>query len=83
MVTRTPDARAVNPFDRGPSRTEQLAAAGVLGRYRKLILLGRLRVPLDAARRLVGPDCAYRLYGRVTPRKKRTRRRKRRHLPSP
>jgi hypothetical protein len=58
------------------TRTERLAAAGVLGRYRRLILLGRLRAPLEAALRLVGPDCAYHLYGRVNPRKKGVRRRR-------
>lgn len=30
--------------------------------YRRLILLGRLRLPLEEARKLVGPDCAYHLY---------------------
>jgi hypothetical protein len=39
-------------------------AARVLARYRRLILLGRLHLTLGAGRRLVGPDCAYHLYGR-------------------
>jgi hypothetical protein len=30
--------------------------------YRTAILRGRVRVTLDAARRLVGPDCAFHLY---------------------
>ena len=30
--------------------------------YRRLILLGKLRLPLEEARKLVGPDCAYHLY---------------------
>jgi len=30
--------------------------------YRRLVLWGRGRIPLEAARRLVGPDCAYHLY---------------------
>jgi hypothetical protein len=47
------------------TRRESIEAARVLLRYRTLILLGRLRPPLEAARRLVGPDTAYRLYGRV------------------
>ncbi len=34
-------------------------------RYRELILRGKLRLPLDAARRLIGPDCAYHLYRSV------------------
>ena len=33
--------------------------------YRSLILRGKARLSLDAARRLVGPDCAYHLYGIV------------------
>ncbi len=40
-------------------------------RYRTLILQGKLKVSLDAAVRLVGPDCAYRLYALVRIRKKR------------
>lgn len=31
--------------------------------YRAHILRGRARLPLKVARRLVGPDCAYHLYG--------------------
>jgi len=30
--------------------------------YRRLILLGKVRVSMEAARNLVGPDCAYHLY---------------------
>jgi hypothetical protein len=45
-------------------RTASLEAARILGRYKRLVLLGRARLPLDAARRLVGPDCAYHLYFR-------------------
>jgi hypothetical protein len=33
--------------------------------YRRLILQGRARISLEAARRLVGPDCAYHLYSRL------------------
>jgi len=33
--------------------------------YRRLILQGKARISLDAARRLVGPDCAYHLYSRL------------------
>ena len=52
-----------------PSRKSRAAAIvwpprGSLHRYRRLILLGRLALAHDAARRLVGPDCAYHLYGR-------------------
>lgn len=31
--------------------------------YRSLILNGRLRLPREAAIRLIGADCAYHLYG--------------------
>ncbi len=31
--------------------------------YRSLILRGRLRLPREAAVPLIGPDCAYHLYG--------------------
>lgn len=30
--------------------------------YRDLVLRGKIRLPLDAAKRLIGPDCAYHLY---------------------
>jgi hypothetical protein len=33
--------------------------------YRSLILHGKARISLEAARRLVGPDCAYHLYARL------------------
>ncbi len=33
--------------------------------YRRLVVTGRLRLPAAAARPLVGPDCAYHLYGRT------------------
>jgi hypothetical protein len=32
--------------------------------YRQLVLRGKLRVPLAAARKLLGPDTAYHLYQR-------------------
>lgn len=32
-------------------------------RYRRLIMTGRLSLPHPTARRLIGPDCAYHLYG--------------------
>jgi len=58
--------------------SERLDAARILGRYRRMVLLGRAKLPLDAARRLVGPDCAYHLYfrhaaSRSTPRRSRRR----------
>jgi hypothetical protein len=55
-------------------RAETLEAARILSRYKRLVLLGRARLPLDAARRLVGPDCAYHLYFRsLRPPRKRAR----------
>jgi hypothetical protein len=30
--------------------------------YRDLVLRGRIKLPLEAARKIVGPDCAYHLY---------------------
>ena len=33
--------------------------------YRNLILKGKARISFEAARRLVGPDCAYHLYARL------------------
>jgi hypothetical protein len=36
----------------------------ILDGYRRLILLGKVRLPLAQARRIVGPDCAYHLYFR-------------------
>jgi hypothetical protein len=44
--------------------SERLAALRILSRYRRMVLLGQAKLPLDAARRLVGPDCAYHLYFR-------------------
>ena len=44
--------------------SERLEALRILARYRQMVLLGRARLPLEAARRLVGPDCAYHLYFR-------------------
>jgi hypothetical protein len=61
--------------------SERLDAARILGRYRRMVLLGRAKLPLDAARRLVGPDCAYHLYFRHAasrPASRRSRRRQRR-----
>jgi hypothetical protein len=46
------------------SRAADLEARRILARYRRLVLLGRARIPLAEARRLVGPDCAFHLYFR-------------------
>jgi hypothetical protein len=37
-------------------------AQRIRSKYRRLLLLGRLRLASSEARRLVGPDCAYHLY---------------------
>ncbi len=39
--------------------------------YRNLILQGKARISLESARRLVGPDCAFHLYGVAGLKKKR------------
>jgi hypothetical protein len=44
--------------------------------YRDLILSRKIRLSLDSARRLVGPDCAYHLYGIVGLKKKKRMKRK-------
>lgn len=44
--------------------------------YRNLILRGKIRLSLEASRKLVGPDCAYHLYSVMdvkTNRQKRSR----------
>jgi len=63
------------------NRAEQAATLRILGQYKRLVLLGKARLPLAVARRLVGPDCAYHLYFRhgpatrlETPRRRRRRR---------
>ena len=47
-------------------RRDEVEARRILARYRRLVLLGTVRLPLEEARRLVGPDCAYHLYFRHT-----------------
>jgi hypothetical protein len=32
--------------------------------YRTMLLKGKIKLPLETARKLVGPDCAYHLYYR-------------------
>ena len=58
--------------------SERLDAARILSRYRRMVLLGRARLPLDAARLLVGPDCAYHLYFRHASARAGLKRRRRR-----
>jgi hypothetical protein len=60
------------------TRQEEIEARRLLARYRRLILLGSTRLPLEEARRILGPDCAYHLYFRTatSPTRRRTPRRK-------
>jgi hypothetical protein len=58
--------------------SERLEALRILSRYRRMVLLGRAKLPLDAARRLIGADTAYHLYFRhASSRPERTRRSRR------
>lgn len=41
-----------------------LAGRLTLARYKRLILLGKVSLPFEEARHIVGPDCAYHLYFR-------------------
>ena len=50
--------------DRGVARTEDADVQRILSQYKRLVLLGKAKLPLAEARRLVGPDCAYHLYFR-------------------
>ncbi len=49
------------------SRAEEIRLRHV---YRKMILMGKAKISFESARRLVGPDCAFHLYGAVTLKKK-------------
>jgi len=40
--------------------------------YRDLILKGKARISIESARNLIGPDCAFHLYGRNYPGKRKT-----------
>jgi len=42
----------------------QVDALRILSRYKRLVLLGKARIPLAEGRRLVGPDTAFHLYFR-------------------
>jgi hypothetical protein len=55
-----------------------LEAQRIRNRYRRLVLLGKAKLPFEMARRLVGPDCAYHLYFRHTAPRPRARVRRRR-----
>jgi hypothetical protein len=61
-----------------------LEAMRILGRYKRLVLMGKARVPLEQGRRLVGPDTAFHLYFRhaaAPARRRGLRRRSRRRCP--
>jgi hypothetical protein len=58
------------------TRAADIEARRILDRYRRLILLGKACLPLEQARRLVGPDCAYHLYFRHARRMRSVRRRR-------
>ncbi len=66
--------------ERGPERVSARAQAEMLRiqhQYKRLVLLGKVELPLAIARRLVGPDCAYHLYGRTAAGRRRGLRRTR------
>jgi hypothetical protein len=46
------------------SRRDERDSRRTLEHYKRLILLGKVSLPLEEARRIVGPDCAYHLYFR-------------------
>lgn len=58
-------------------RAQDADVQRILGQYKRLVLLGKARLPLAEARRLVGPDTAFHLYfrhaGPPPPRRKRPR----------
>jgi hypothetical protein len=54
-----------------------LEALRILGRYKRLVLLGKAKVPLAEGKRLVGPDTAFHLYFRHAELPARRRRRRR------
>jgi hypothetical protein len=46
------------------SRADERNGRLTLAQYKRLILMGKVSLPLEEARRIVGPDCAYHLYFR-------------------
>jgi hypothetical protein len=45
-------------------RAQDADVQRILNQYKRLVLLGKARLPLAEARRLVGPDTAFHLYHR-------------------
>jgi hypothetical protein len=43
--------------------------------YRRLVMRGGVKIPTKLAIKLVGPDCAYHLYGQHIPEKKKSKQR--------
>ena len=46
------------------ARSQDADVQRILSQYKRLVLLGKARIPLAQARRLVGPDTAFHLYFR-------------------
>jgi hypothetical protein len=46
------------------ARTDDAEVQRILSQYKRLVLLGKARLPLAEGRRLVGPDTAFHLYFR-------------------
>jgi hypothetical protein len=63
------------------ARPEDAEVQRILSQYKRLVLLGKAKVPLAEGRRLVGPDTAFHLYFRHAGAA--LRRRRRRSLTSP
>jgi len=45
-------------------RPEDAEVQRIVGQYKRLVLLGKAKLPLAEGRRLVGPDTAFHLYFR-------------------
>ena len=56
--------RAGRGDDRPVARPEDTDVQRILSQYKRLVLLGKAKVPLAEGRRLVGPDTAFHLYFR-------------------
>jgi hypothetical protein len=61
------------------ARRDDADVQRILSQYKRLVLLGKAKLPLAEGRRLVGPDTAFHLYFRhaegTSPRRGRRRRR--------
>ena len=49
------------------TRPEDVHVQRILSQYKRLVLLGKAKLPLAEGRRLVGPDTAFHLYFRHAP----------------